>query len=108
MHGAARIHVLVTARGYDVRMKTLSRVVCGMFMVAVTASLPAHAMEQAVVDADDEGYLIGLSAASSSSHIGHGKVSYDLKPMWAFQLGPLRVSRSRARALPIKAPSTRR
>ena len=65
----------------------------------VAVSLPAHAMEQAVVDADDEGYLIGLSAASSSSHIGHGKVSYDLKPMWAFQLGPVRVSRSRARAL---------
>lgn len=68
-------------------------------MGALFAALPALAVEQAVVDADDEGYLIGVSAASSSSHIGHGKVRYNLKPMWAFQLGPVRVSRSRARSL---------
>lgn len=59
----------------------------------------AHAVEQAVITSGDEGYLIGGSFASSSSHIGHGKVSYDFKPMWAFQLGPVRVSRSRARSL---------
>lgn len=65
----------------------------------VSIALPAFSAEQAVVDAEDEGYLIGASLASSSSHIGHGKVRYDLKPMWAFQLGPVRVSRSRARSL---------
>lgn len=63
------------------------------------AGLPAQAVEQAVVTGDEEGYLIGGSMASSSSHIGHGKVTYDFKPMWAFQLGPVRVSRSRARSL---------
>ncbi len=62
-------------------------------------ALPVHAVEQAVVTGDDQGYLIGASMASLSSHIGNGKVSYDLKPMWAFQLGPVRVSRSRARSL---------
>jgi outer membrane protein len=65
----------------------------------VLAGLPAYAVEEAVVTGDDEGYLIGGSVASSTSHIGNGKVSYDFKPMWAFQLGPVRVSRSRARSL---------
>jgi outer membrane protein len=71
-----------------------------LFAGAVLAVvLPAYAVEQVVVSADEEGYLIGGSVASSSSHIGQGKVSYDFKPMWAFQLGPVRVSRSRARSL---------
>lgn len=47
----------------------------------------------------DEGYLIGASIASSSSHVGHGEASFTLKPMWAFQLGSVRVSRSRANSL---------
>jgi MipA family protein len=47
----------------------------------------------------DEGYLIGASVASSSSHVGHAKAQYTLKPMWAFQLGSVRVSRSRASSL---------
>jgi MipA family protein len=47
----------------------------------------------------DEGYLIGASVASSSSHVGNAKARYTLKPMWAFQLGSVRVSRSRASTL---------
>lgn len=47
----------------------------------------------------DEGYLIGASMASSSSHVGNAKAQYTLKPMWAFQLGSVRVSRSRASSL---------
>lgn len=47
----------------------------------------------------DEGYLIGASIASSSSHVGNAKARYTLKPMFAFQLGPVRVSRSRATTL---------
>ncbi len=47
----------------------------------------------------DEGYLIGASVASSSSHVGNAKARYTLKPMWAFQLGSVRVSRSRATTL---------
>jgi MipA family protein len=47
----------------------------------------------------DEGYLIGASVASSSSHVGNAKARYTLKPMFAFQLGSVRVSRSRATTL---------
>jgi outer membrane protein len=70
-----------------------------VFGALVSAGHSAFAVEQAVVTGDDEGYLIGGSMASSSSHIGQGKVTYDFKPMFAFQLGPVRVSRSRARSL---------
>ncbi len=44
-------------------------------------------------------YLVGASVVSGKGHIGEPKVEYDLKPMWAFQLGPFRVSRSRASSL---------
>jgi MipA family protein len=92
--------VLSANAGYDQRMKIPHAVLRWVALGAlVFAGIPAHAVEQAVVTSDDEGYLIGGSIASSSSHIGHGKVSYDFKPMWAFQLGPVRVSRSRARSL---------
>ena len=47
----------------------------------------------------DKGYLIGASVASSSGHLGRGGVRYNLKPLWAFQVGNVRVSRSRASAL---------
>lgn len=47
-------------------------------------------------------YLIGASVVSGNGHIGDAPVRYDFKPMWAFQLGPFRVSRSRASSL-IKA-----
>lgn len=44
-------------------------------------------------------YLIGASVVSGNGHVGDTPVSYDFKPMWAFQLGPFRVSRSRASSL---------
>lgn len=47
-------------------------------------------------------YLIGASVVSGNGHVGDAPVRYDFKPMWAFQLGPFRVSRSRASSL-IKA-----
>jgi MipA family protein len=47
-------------------------------------------------------YLIGASVVSGNGHVGDAPVRYDFKPMWAFQLGPFRVSRSRAGSL-IKA-----
>ncbi|AOW11854.1 hypothetical protein LPB72_08745 [Hydrogenophaga crassostreae] len=60
------------------------------------ASLATGAL---TVPESDEGYLIGASMASSSSHVGNAKAQYTLKPMWAFQLGSVRVSRSRASSL---------
>ncbi|QCB47945.1 MipA/OmpV family protein [Hydrogenophaga sp. PAMC20947] len=47
----------------------------------------------------DEGYLIGASMASSSGHVGNAKQRFSLKPMWAFQVGSVRISRSRANSL---------
>ena len=44
-------------------------------------------------------YLIGASVVSGNGHIGDAPVHYDFKPMWAFRLGPFRVSRSRASSL---------
>jgi outer membrane scaffolding protein for murein synthesis (MipA/OmpV family) len=59
----------------------------------------AHAEDQLVIGGD-KGYLIGASVVSATGHVGSGgRVSLDLKPMWAFQLGPFRVSRSRANSL---------
>lgn len=61
--------------------------------------LVAHADEQAVIGAQDRGYLVGASLATSASHVGDGKSHFSLRPLWAFQLGPVRVSRSRANSL---------
>jgi MipA family protein len=44
-------------------------------------------------------YLIGASVVSGNGHVGDAPVRYDFKPMWAFRLGPFRVSRSRASSL---------
>lgn len=44
-------------------------------------------------------YLIGASVVSGNGHVGDAPVRYDFKPMWAFQLGPFRVSRSRGSSL---------
>ena len=44
-------------------------------------------------------YLIGASLVSGNGHVGDAPASRDIKPMWAFQLGPFRVSRSRAASL---------
>jgi MipA family protein len=56
--------------------------------------------EQASVASHEDDFLIGASVVSGTSHVGTRQgAATDLKPMWAFQLGPLRVSRSRASAL---------
>lgn len=47
----------------------------------------------------ERGYLIGASVVSGNGHIGDAPVRHDFKPMWAFKLGPFRVSRSRAASL---------
>lgn len=44
-------------------------------------------------------FLIGASLESTVGHIGDGQRSLSLKPVWHFQLGPFRVSRSRASTL---------
>lgn len=44
-------------------------------------------------------YLIGASVVSGTGHVGEAPLRYDLQPMWAFQLGPFRVSRSRGSSL---------
>jgi len=44
-------------------------------------------------------FLIGASLESSSGHIGDGGRSLSLKPVWHFQVGSVRVSRSRASTL---------
>ena len=44
-------------------------------------------------------FLVGASLESSVGHIGDGKRSLSLKPVWHFQIGSVRVSRSRASTL---------
>lgn len=60
--------------------------------------LPARA-EQAPVVEFGKDYLIGASLTSSSAHMGRTESSVRLKPVFAFQLGRLRVSRSRANVI---------
>ena len=77
--------------------------ICHAFICAASAAvlLPggAQAAEASFGDQQDD-YLIGASVVNGNSHIGTAQGSTtDLKPLWAFQLGPLRVSRSRASAL---------
>lgn len=71
-------------------------------MVAACLGLQAHAEGQLAVGGQgggDAGYLVGASVVSANGHIGSGVTRYDIKPLWAFQLGPFRVSRSRANSL---------
>lgn len=65
---------------------------------ATAASLNLYAADRdwLMIEGD---YLIGASVVSGNGHVGDAPVKYDIKPMWAFQLGPLRVSRSRASSL---------
>ena len=65
--------------------------------------LGASAVAASAADGDwltiEGDYLIGASVVSGNGHVGDAPVRYDFKPMWAFQLGPFRVSRSRASSL---------
>jgi MipA family protein len=66
---------------------------------ACAASAQADDKDWLAIEGD---YLVGASVVSGNGHVGDVPVKYDFKPMWAFQLGPFRVSRSRASSL-IKA-----
>lgn len=66
----------------------------------VCLAAPVWAQESGASIGDDEqGYLIGASVSSAIGYIGSAKPTVDLKPMFSFQLGPVRISRSRANAL---------
>lgn len=80
-------------------MRSLSVRMGALVVLGLCAARPSWATGALSVPEVDEGYLIGASVASSSSHVGNAKARYTLKPMWAFQLGPVRVSRSRASTL---------
>lgn len=69
----------------------------GIAMVA--ASSWAQDSGASIGGDDEEGYLIGASVASAIGFIGSAKANVDFKPMFSFQLGPVRVSRSRANTL---------
>ncbi len=72
-------------------------VAAGIFLLTV----PSWAQDSgaSIGGDDEEGYLIGASVASSIGYIGSAKAKVDLKPMFSFQLGQVRVSRSRANTL---------
>lgn len=72
-------------------------VVCGLAFLAA----PSWAQDSGASfgDDDEQGYLIGASVASAIGFIGSAQANVDLKPMFSFQLGRVRVSRSRANAL---------
>lgn len=59
---------------------------------------PVLATDLSAAEAKDD-FLIGASVVTGTSHVGSGGRHTDFKPLWAFQLGPLRVSRSRASSL---------
>ncbi len=58
----------------------------------------AHA-EEAKDGRHHKDYLVGASVVSSTAHIGTGERKVSLKPVWYFQMGPLRVSRSQGSTL---------
>jgi outer membrane scaffolding protein for murein synthesis (MipA/OmpV family) len=70
-------------------------------VVSAAVLLPGGvwAQERSIGSQEDD-FLIGASVVSGNAHVGTPQGSAtDLKPLWACQLGPLRVSRSRASAL---------
>lgn len=50
-------------------------------------------------DRHQKDYLVGASVVSSTAHIGTGERKVSLKPVWYFQVGPVRVSRSQGSTL---------
>ena len=86
-------------RRYDPPMPIFSRSFLCVVPFAVICSGAASAEEASIGSREDD-FLIGASVVSGTSHVGTAQgAATDLKPLWAFQLGPLRVSRSRASAL---------
>lgn len=70
---------------------------CLMALVMVPP-LWAHA-DDAEEERRSKDYLVGASVVSSTAHIGTGERKVSLKPVWHFQVGPVRVSRSRGSTL---------
>lgn len=80
-------------------MPCLNRLLLCLVPAAAISAGNVSAGEEALGKGRDD-FLIGASIVSGNAHIGTAQRSTtDLKPIWAFQLGPLRVSRSRANAL---------
>jgi outer membrane protein len=79
--------------------KTLvSRAALVVVLTGLSLAVPAHADEGPELDRSGD-WLLGGSVVSGTGHIGSGGRSTDLKPLWSFQIGSLKVSRSRANAL---------
>lgn len=78
-------------------MSQLCRLCCvGSLVLVSTGAARAADGDWLRIEGD---YLIGASVVSGTGHVGEAPLRYDLKPMWAFQLGPFRVSRSRGSSL---------
>lgn len=65
--------------------------------LALSFPLASWAEDRPAFYKDD--YLIGASVVSSTAHIGTDDRKVSLKPVWYFQLGPVRVSRSQGSTL---------
>ncbi|MCU0763842.1 MAG: MipA/OmpV family protein [Hydrogenophaga sp.] len=66
---------------------------------ALALSLPVLSWAQDKPGIHEDDYLVGASVVSSTAHIGTGERKVSLKPVWYFQLGPVRVSRSQGSTL---------
>lgn len=77
-------------------MKKAIKIV-GCLLAGCGVVVPALA-EQAVVGFGKD-YLIGAALTSSSAHMGQTENNLRFKPVFAFQIGRLRVSRSRANVI---------
>jgi outer membrane scaffolding protein for murein synthesis (MipA/OmpV family) len=87
----------VSRAGYD-RQMLATHWRLGFGVLGICLALQVRAEGQVAIGGD-RGYLLGASVVSANGHIGSGVTRYDIKPLWAFQLGPFRVSRSRANSL---------
>ncbi len=67
-------------------------------VLILTTPLWAHADDDEEKP-DRKDYLVGASVVSSTAHIGTAERKVSLKPVWYFQVGPVRVSRSRGSTL---------
>ena len=66
---------------------------------ALLLSLPVLSWAQDKPGIHKDDYLVGASVVSSTAHIGTADRKTSLKPVWYFQLGPVRVSRSQGSTL---------
>jgi len=69
-----------------------------LFVLVLATPLWANA-DDTKEERHQKDYLIGASVVSSTAHIGSGERKVTLKPVWYFQLGPVRVSRSQGSTL---------